>query len=74
MTPHTDQLHIFKLRTQDNFHLLIATETKCPECESQNFKLDDQGHLYCTHCGSVLAAIHPYVAGERIDLPWGLLI
>lgn len=69
-----DDYLLFQVKAQDNLHLLLSTEDRCPECGCEHFDFDGEYNLCCQNCGLVLAAIHPYVAGERIDLPWGLLL
>ena len=48
---------------------------KCPECQTITIKLSqDRSHEYCTKCGLITRASIEYVAGRRIDLPYGILI
>lgn len=46
----------------------------CPECngEIEYTNPDDQDEAYCTKCGLVTSASIRYVAGQKIDLPYGL--
>lgn len=44
----------------------------CPECSAE--LAADEDHYYCTKCGLVVTASIRYVAGQKIDLPFGLLI
>lgn len=45
----------------------------CPECgaEIEYSSPDDEDEAYCTKCGLVTAASYDYVAGIKIDLPYG---
>lgn len=43
----------------------------CPECESVILQ-DKWGEEYCMKCGLVTRATYDYVAGFKIDLPYGL--
>lgn len=48
---------------------------KCPECETLTIKLsEDKSYEYCTQCGLITRASNDYVAGQRIDLPYGILL
>jgi len=48
---------------------------KCPECETLTITLShDKSYEYCTVCGLITRASIEYVAGQRIDLPYGILI
>ena len=50
----------------------ITTKT-CEECHSTRIKTDkDACEVYCLDCGLVHQASIDYVAGNKIDLPWGL--
>lgn len=44
---------------------------RCPECE-KNIITDEWGEEYCSNCGLVTRAHYPYVAGQRINLVFGL--
>ena len=46
----------------------------CPECgaEIEYINPDDEDEAYCTKCGLITSASYPYVAGIKIDLPYGL--
>ena len=46
----------------------------CPECngEIEYSSTDDEDEAYCTKCGLVTSASIRYVAGQKIDLPYGL--
>ena len=41
----------------------------CPECNQTLDTEDDM--IYCTHCGLIVSMSIEYVAGKRIDLPYG---
>ena len=46
---------------------------KCPECGHQiEYTDEDETEAYCTHCGLIVASSIQYVAGQKIDLPYGL--
>jgi len=48
---------------------------KCPECGTFTIALSlDKSYEYCTECGLITRASIDYVAGQRIDLPYGILI
>ena len=39
---------------------------ECPECDIKgDFIQDDNGEVYCVHCGLVIESPYPYVAGIR---------
>ena len=39
---------------------------ECPECDNKgDFIQDDNGEVYCVHCGLVIESPYPYVAGIR---------
>ena len=44
---------------------------KCPEC-NQNIITDEWGEEYCNNCGLVTRTHYPYVAGQKIHLPFGI--
>lgn len=52
----------------DNIHI------HCVECFSTKFSIDEDYEIKCSKCGLVHAKSYPYVAGEKIDLPWGILL
>ncbi|GEM_PF-2589403 len=68
------EYNIFKCKIEDTLHILLGAEEACVECGCRSLELDKEYHLFCKGCGLVLAAVDPYVAGMRIDLPFGLLI
>ena len=48
---------------------------KCPDCETFTIKLsEDKSYEYCTKCGLITRASYDYVAGFKINLPYGTLI
>ncbi|MBR3140540.1 MAG: hypothetical protein IKF11_06715 [Methanobrevibacter sp.] len=52
----------------------IENIEKCPECQTMTIKLsDNKSYEYCTKCGLITRASIEYVAGQRIDLPYGIL-
>jgi len=52
----------------DNIHI------HCVECFSTEFIIDEDYEIKCKNCGLVHSNSYPYVAGEKIDLPWGLIL
>ena len=45
----------------------------CPECGGEiKYSSEDEDEAYCTHCGLIVSASSRYVAGMRIDLPYGI--
>ena len=39
---------------------------ECQECDNKgDFIQDDNGEVYCVHCGLVIESPYPYVAGIR---------
>ena len=45
---------------------------KCPECGGKVvYDNEDEDEAYCTKCGLVTSASIDYVAGIKIDLPYG---
>lgn len=55
---------LFYLRT-----ITKALPTTCPECDHELTTDDDE--TYCTHCGLVTSTSIEYVAGIKINLPYG---
>ena len=48
---------------------------KCPECQTITIQLSqDKSYEYCTKCGLITRASIEYVAGQSIELPYGILI
>lgn len=48
---------------------------KCPECQTFTIQLsENRSYEYCTRCGLITRASYDYVAGIKINLPYGLLI
>ena len=45
----------------------------CPECGSEDI-VHDEDVTYCQNCGIVLSASIMYSGGNKIMLPWGLLL
>ncbi|WP_407375131.1 hypothetical protein [Methanobrevibacter sp.] len=47
----------------------------CPECKTFTIQLSqNRSYEYCTECGLITRASYSYVAGQKIELPYGLLI
>lgn len=45
----------------------------CPECGSEiKYSSEDEDETYCTKCGLVTSGSYPYVAGQKIDFPYGI--
>ena len=44
---------------------------QCPECRS-SIITDEWGEEYCETCGLVTRSHYNYVAGQKINLPYGL--
>ena len=44
----------------------------CPECGSELYSSEDGDETICTGCGLITSASTRYVAGERIDLLYGI--
>ena len=45
----------------------------CPECGAEiQYSSEDEDEAYCTKCGLVTSASIRYVAGKKIDLPYGI--
>ena len=45
----------------------------CPECGAEvEYSSEDEDEAYCTHCGLVTSSSIQYVAGKKIDLPYGI--
>jgi ribosomal protein S27AE len=45
--------------------------SKCPECGNDLTPTEDEDEIYCTHCGLITSMSIEYVAGMKIDLPYG---
>lgn len=45
----------------------------CPECGAEiQYSSEDEDEAYCTKCGLITSASIRYVAGKKIDLPYGI--
>ena len=45
----------------------------CPECGAEiEYFTEDEDEAICTHCGLITSASICYVAGVKIDLPYGI--
>lgn len=45
----------------------------CPECGGEiEYSSEDEDEAICTTCGLITSASIRYVAGKKIDLPYGL--
>lgn len=46
--------------------------SQCPECGNDIiYSTEDEDEAYCSYCGLVTSASIEYVAGIKIDLPYG---
>lgn len=46
---------------------------RCPECGGEiEYSSEDEDEAICTECGLITSASISYVAGVKIDLPYGL--
>lgn len=72
-TKHFQEIHGLTL---DDSDIIINDDPEiCPECGTRTITLDeDKCEEYCTRCGYVTRAASRYVAGEKINLPYGLII
>ena len=43
----------------------------CPECNSELTTTEDEDETICTYCGLITSASSEYVAGNKINLPYG---
>jgi len=46
--------------------------THCPDCGEELTLTPDGDEAYCVSCGLVTSASYPYVAGKRINFPYGI--
>ena len=46
--------------------------TICPECKQSIITDNENMEYYCSHCGLIVSTNIRYVAGFKIDLPYGL--
>lgn len=46
----------------------------CPECKHNIIEDNDRMEYYCSKCGLIVSMSIAYVAGNRINLPYGLLL
>lgn len=45
----------------------------CPECGAEvEYSSEDEDEAYCTKCGLITSASTQYVAGRKINLPYGI--
>ena len=58
----------FDEETEENIQI-------CPECKTMTIiPNEDSSYEYCETCGLITRASMEYVAGQRIDLPYGIII
>lgn len=43
----------------------------CPECGAPITTMEDEDETICTYCGLITSASIEYVAGNKINLPYG---
>ena len=63
-------LHVLRL---EFIHKMSNHEpiSNCPECRSVIIT-DEWGEEYCSNCGLITRTYYDYVAGQHINLPFGL--
>ena len=68
--------HIITEESTDDLDISILDDPEiCPECRTRTIILDnDKCEEYCTKCGTITRAPTRFVAGEKIDLPYGILL
>lgn len=72
---HNQRKKSHQEENEEKDYLLSENTDKCPECETLTIKLsDNKSYEYCTRCGLITRASYEYVAGRKLDLPYGLLI
>ena len=65
---------MYQEETDDNPEEIENLE-KCPECKTLTItKSPDHSYEYCEKCGLITRASYDYAAGEKIDLPYGIII
>jgi ribosomal protein L37AE/L43A len=53
----------------------IENIEKCPECQTLTIvRSENRSYEYCEKCGLITRASYDYAAGQKIELPYGLLI
>ena len=61
--------------TDEDLEEELENTDKCPVCKTLTIvRSEDRSYEYCSICGLVTRASYDYVAGLKIDLPYGLLI
>ena len=61
--------------TDDEVMDIPEDPEKCPECQTDTIRLSpNKSYEYCTQCGLITRASTEYVAGQLIDLPYGVII
>ena len=73
---NNNNIHIEDGDSIDELDISILDDpTICPECRTRTIILDEEKcEEYCTRCGTITRAASRYVAGEKIELPYGLII
>ena len=60
-----------KQRLLEILKLQYHMPNSCPEC-GHDLVFTENCEVYCSHCGLVVMDSIPYVAGNRIEYPFGL--
>lgn len=58
---------LFYLKT-----FVIPQPSTCPECGCELITTIDEDETICPDCGLITSASIRYVAGDKIDLPYGI--
>lgn len=71
-----NNIHIEDGDSTDELDISILDDPDiCPVCHTRTIVLDEEKcEEYCTHCGTITRAASRYVAGEKIELAYGLII
>lgn len=56
--------YVHSIQCKDNL-------SKCPDCRSEIIQ-DEWGEEYCSECGLVTRSYYDYVAGQKVQFPYGL--
>ena len=75
MTTLNKKKHTSKINIDDLDINVNEDPEVCPCCKTRTVTLDaEKCEEYCTTCGCITRASSRYVAGEKVDLPYGLII
>ena len=71
-----EKTHIENGESTDEQDISILDNPEiCPECNTKTIILDkEKCEEYCTNCGTITRAASRYVAGNMIDLAYGIII